>query len=66
MASLIGNDILDMGTRKGRRQRGDPMAPEMGFGAPGQFDLPNVSDVRTVLSFALFASGDGMYFSPAA
>jgi len=44
--AMIGNDILDIGTRKARRQRGDPMAPDMmTLGAPGQFDLPNVANV---------------------
>lgn len=47
MAAMIGNDILDIGTRKARRQRGDPlMPPALTLGAPGQFDLPNVADVR--------------------
>ena len=45
MAAMIGNDILDIGSRKARRQREDPMAPGFAFGAPGQFDLPNVADV---------------------
>jgi hypothetical protein len=49
MAAVIGNDILDIGSRKGRRQRGTPMAPELAMGIPGQFDLPNVSDVRLCL-----------------
>jgi hypothetical protein len=45
----IGNDILDIGSRKARRQRGDPMemiphATAM-IGVPGQFDLPAVSNV---------------------
>jgi hypothetical protein len=39
---MIGNDILDIGSRKARRQRGDPM---LTMGAPGQFDLPNVANV---------------------
>ena len=44
--AFIGNDILDIGSRKARRQRGDPMAPGLlTMGAPGQFDLPNVPDV---------------------
>jgi len=46
MTTFIGSDILDIGTRKARRQRGDPLAPTMmSIGAPGQFDLPNVPDV---------------------
>jgi hypothetical protein len=45
----IGHDILDIGSRKARRQRGDPleMIPDTGsmMGLPGQFDLPAVSNV---------------------
>ena len=48
MAAMIGNDILDIGSRKNRRQREDPFgAPSFAFGAPGQFDLPNVADVSS-------------------
>lgn len=50
MAAVIGNDILDIGTRKARRQRGDLLAPAVTLGAPGQFDLPNVPDVSTAVS----------------
>jgi hypothetical protein len=43
----VGNDILDIGSRKARRQRADLMAPaSLMMGAPGQFDLPNVANVR--------------------
>ena len=49
MAALIGSDILDMGTRKARRQRGDPLSLSLTLGAPGQFDLPNVPDVSIFL-----------------
>lgn len=53
MTSLmpIGNDILDIGTRKSRRQRGGDLlsAPSAAFGAPGQFDVPNVPDVSSVV-----------------
>lgn len=50
--AMIGNDILDIGTRKARRQRGDPMAPGMlTLGAPGQFDLPNVPNVSGMFTF---------------
>lgn len=45
MAAVIGSDILDIGSRKARRQREDLMAPGFAFGLPGQFDLPNVADV---------------------
>lgn len=50
----IGNDILDIGSRKAqaRRQRGagliggDLMSPApITMGMPGQFDLPNVDNV---------------------
>ena len=45
---LIGNDILDIGSRKAemraRRQRG-LVSEELSLGIPGQFDVPNVSDV---------------------
>jgi hypothetical protein len=41
MAAIIGNDILDIGSRKARRG--------LAIGAPGQFDLPNVADVRLLL-----------------
>lgn len=47
MASIITSDILDIGSRKGRRNRGGIMGPEMTMGNPGQFDLPNVGDVST-------------------
>ncbi len=50
--AMIGNDILDIGTRKARRQRGDPLAPGMmTMGAPGQFDLPNVPNVSQSSGF---------------
>ena len=51
LAPQVGNDILDIGSRKARRQRGaEPMAPASALmmGAPAQFDVPNVSNVRTV------------------
>ena len=43
----VGNDILDIGSRKSRRQRG-AVAPSaaMMMGTPAQFDIPNVSNVR--------------------
>lgn len=58
MASVINNDILDLGTRKSRRQRGDPMAPNAlwALGSPGQFDLPNVADVRLCFLFLCHAN----------
>jgi hypothetical protein len=39
----VGNDILDIGSRKARRQRAGE--PTMMMGTPGQFDVPNVSNV---------------------
>ena len=47
-AAMIGNDILDIGSRKSRRGRSnDPFAlQDMTLGNPGQFDLPAVADVR--------------------
>ena len=48
----IGNDILDIGSRKARRERGaDPMVPlsALMMGGPAQFDIPNVSNVRFFL-----------------
>ena len=57
-SSAIGHDILDIGSRKGqaRRQRGagiigDDMspAPINMTGMPGQFDLPNVDNVSTLI-----------------
>jgi hypothetical protein len=44
MAAIITSDVLDIGSRKGRRNRGG-MGPDMAMGNPGQFDLPNVADV---------------------
>jgi len=48
-APAVGNDILDLGSRKGdkqRRQRASTgLRPEpLRFGEPGQFDVPNVAD----------------------
>jgi hypothetical protein len=47
MAAVIGNDVLDIGSRKNRRQRGS-FAPQVTMGMPSQFDLPNVPDVSRV------------------
>lgn len=66
-STAIGHDILDIGSRKGqaRRQRGagiigDDMspAPINMTGMPGQFDLPNVDDVSSVLLLWLVKGGD--------
>lgn len=59
----VGNDILDIGSRKARRQRGDPMEmiPHAGamMGAPGQFDLPAVANVRlTVVDSCVLECSD--------
>lgn len=44
---VIGNDILSLGSRKQtRRANGDAPPVDM-FGAPGQFDVPNVPDVSS-------------------
>jgi hypothetical protein len=58
----IGNDILDIGSSRSRRQRshhGQYNTPALaaleatmtttagGLGRPGQFDVPNVADVST-------------------
>ena len=45
----IGNDILDIGSRKARRRGADPMM----MGTPGQFDVPNVSNVSSCLSYIM-------------
>jgi hypothetical protein len=55
MASMIGHDILDIGSRnadmRARRQRGDvglEGAVMNTLGLPGQFDVPNVADVSSI------------------
>ena len=50
--AMIGNDILDIGSRRARRQHDDAAAgasSALMMGAPGQFDIPNVSNVSTIL-----------------
>jgi hypothetical protein len=42
----IGNDILDIGSRKAENSAGDPLALDAMMGRPGQFEVPNVNDVR--------------------
>lgn len=56
-SGVIGCDILDIGSSKAemraKRQRGisAAMGPSpLVFGTPGQFDVPNVEDVRNSLS----------------
>lgn len=52
----VGNDILDIGSRKARRQRGDPMAPDAAMltGTPAQFDIPNVTNVRDLYKLMIY------------
>lgn len=51
--SIIGGDILDIGSSKAQAKRhrgsiGDAMSPApLTLGMPGQFDLPNVENVST-------------------
>lgn len=44
--SMIGSDVLDIGSRNARRQRG--VGEMNSLGNPGQFDLPNVQDVSSI------------------
>jgi hypothetical protein len=44
--SMIGSDVLDIGSRNARRQRG--VGDMNSLGNPGQFDLPNVQDVSSI------------------
>jgi hypothetical protein len=50
--SMIGSDVLDIGSRSARRQRGGVGMMESTdmttLGNPGQFDLPNVPDVSSI------------------
>lgn len=51
MAAMISNDILDIGSSKNRRRANGFLAPQgLTLGRPGQFDLPNVSDVRSLIA----------------
>lgn len=54
-SASIGNDILDIGSRKAesrnRRQRGGGSAmgpPALTLGEPGAFEIPNVSNVSII------------------
>ena len=49
----VGNDILDIGSQKFDRQSdqravgtGAMVTPRIDLGEPGQFEVPNVADVR--------------------
>lgn len=49
----IGNDILDIGSRKMRANQRSSINMEPGammLGVPGQFDLPAVANVSTSLA----------------
>jgi hypothetical protein len=49
---MICNDILDIGSSKNRRRANGFLAPpDLTLGRPGQFDLPNVSDVRSLKAY---------------
>lgn len=49
MLGPIGNDILDIGSRKAVMARTAANAADpLGLGRPGQFEVPNVIDVRFV------------------
>ena len=53
MAAVIGNDILDIGSSKNRKQQQGFVAPSaLTLGRPGQFDVPNVPDVRSLVSIS--------------
>ena len=49
----IGSDILDIGSQKFDRQSDEraigsgAMIPRLALGEPGQFEVPNVADVRS-------------------
>ena len=50
MLGPIGNDILDIGSRKAAMALEAARAADpMGLGRPGQFEVPNVTDVSYVM-----------------
>ena len=51
MLGPIGNDILDIGSRKAAMTRAaaNAAADPLGLGRPGQFEVPNVMDVRFII-----------------
>jgi len=67
-SAVIGGDVLDIGSRKAemgtRRQRGvgaSSLGPApLVLGAPGQFDVPNVEDVRRIMNILLWVSCRGV------
>lgn len=56
----IGDDILDIGTQKYDRQNDQraigsgAMVPRLALGEPGQFEVPNVTDVSIILYYMYF------------
>ena len=56
----IGDDILDIGTQKYDRQNDQraigsgAMVPRLALGEPGQFEVPNVTDVSIILILYVF------------
>lgn len=57
-ANVVGNEILDIGSRKARRQRGEFSVAKLAsiMGTPGQFDIPNVANVRSIMRDLKFSS----------
>ena len=57
----IGDDILDIGTQKYDRQNDQraigsgAMVPRLALGEPGQFEVPNVTDVSIILYYCIFS-----------
>ena len=45
--SFVGNDVLDIGSRKAAAHR-EATDALVGVGRPGQFDVPNVMDVSAM------------------
>ena len=60
-ANVVGNEILDIGSRKARRQRDEFSVAKLAsiMGTPGQFDIPNVANVRSIMErFEIFKQYD--------
>lgn len=50
-APVISNDVLDLGSRRTKScQSGVPNVEAL-LGAPGQFDVPNVPNVRIDIAY---------------